>query len=398
MKNAIFACLSIAFMAATCALMPMEELDVLKKETTIHGGSVYGKPPALSQTTANPLATAETKNLFENLKKAGNSGNVLFGHQYSQAIGIGWRYAEGKSDVKDLVGEYPAMSGWDLGKLEIDQTYNFDGINFVRTKEYIKQVYRMGGVNTISWHMNNPVDPSQPSKSTLDSTIRLLFSDPVAMSRYNSWLDKAADYFTALTGDNGEPIPILFRPFHELTGDWFWWGKGHCTPAEYVQLWKYTVDYLKDTKQVHNLLYVYCTDRFTTEAEYMERYPGDGYVDVLAFDFYDKAHFPKGDFVARGKSMAAIVSKLAQQKNKMAAFSESGYRNVPEANWWTQKLLPVISDSSSKLSYALVWNNSNDSTFWCAYPGQLSAPDFKVFHQSPNIYFEVKAATDSLYR
>ena len=56
--------------------------------------------------------------------------------------------------------------------------------------------------------------------------------------------------------------------------------------ADYQALWRMTVEYLRDEKGLHNLLYVYSPDVFETEAEYLERYPGDAYVDVLGSDDY----------------------------------------------------------------------------------------------------------------
>ncbi|MCE6997947.1 glycoside hydrolase family 26 protein [Saccharothrix sp. S26] len=55
----------------------------------------------------------------------------------------------------------------------------------------------------------------------------------------------------------GNPIPNIYRPFHENSGSWFRWGAAHASPAEYVELFRYTVEYLRDVKGVHNFLYAY---------------------------------------------------------------------------------------------------------------------------------------------
>lgn len=395
MRNILLLGVSILFAFLSCSSNHTDEYVSILPEPSPCSGPSGVSSIINTLGVVDTGATDETKKLYAHLYLLGNNKKQLFGHQYDQAVGVGWKYIEDRSDVKELVGEYPAMSGWDIGNLEKDMTYNMDGINFNKTRDYVKMTYRQGGVNTFSWHMNNPVDPNQPSKSTLDSTIYRLFNDQDALIRYNSWLDKAAVYFKSLRGDSGELIPILFRPFHELTGSWFWWGKAHCTPQEYIAIWRYTVGYLKDTAQVHNLLYVYCTDKFETEEEYMERYPGDEYVDILAFDFYDKASFTGNSFVVQGQKMAGIVSRLARDKNKVSGFSETGYRLVPKADWWTNSLYPIISNTT--LSYVLVWSNSNENTYWCAYPGQISAPDFINFYQSDNILFENDAAKGCLY-
>ncbi|MBK6282145.1 MAG: hypothetical protein IPF54_05280 [Draconibacterium sp.] len=91
-----------------------------------------------------------------------------------------------------------------------------------------------------------------------------------------------------LKTEDGKYIPILFRPFHEHTGSWFWWGKDLCSVEEYKVLWRFTVSYLQNEKNIHHLIYTYSTDRFKTAGEYLERYPGDDIIDVLGFDLYDR--------------------------------------------------------------------------------------------------------------
>lgn len=48
----------------------------------------------------------------------------------------------------------------------------------------------------------------------------------------------------------GELIPVIFRPYHEHNGDWFWWGKGVNSEEDYIKLWQFTVEYLRDEKDV----------------------------------------------------------------------------------------------------------------------------------------------------
>ena len=100
-------------------------------------------------------------------------------------------------------------------------------------------------------------------------------------------LDQIAEYNKTLIGKNGEQIPVIFRPWHEFDGDWFWWGKKYCTAEQFKELYRFTVTYLRDTCHVHNFLYAFSPDvNFTSEKEYLERYPGDEYVDIIAMDNY----------------------------------------------------------------------------------------------------------------
>jgi mannan endo-1,4-beta-mannosidase len=102
----------------------------------------------------DPKATEETQALFYNLRQLAKS-KLLFGHQASTAYGVGWSAEDGRSDVKSVTGSYPAVYGWDIGHLGGNK--NLDGVEFNHLKNLIRQAYERGGINTISWHMRNPV-------------------------------------------------------------------------------------------------------------------------------------------------------------------------------------------------------------------------------------------------
>ena len=341
-------------------------------------------------------ATPETKNLYVNLKRAATQG-VMFGHQDDLGYGVGWRDVPGRSDVRDVAGEYPGVAGWDLSLIELDSLNEIDGIPFVKLHKYIEQVYAQGGVNTVSWHMRNPLDPKKTSWDKQDSTIRHLFADRKALRRYKSWLKKAATYLTSLKGPNGEVIPIIFRPFHEHNGSWFWWGRNHASPDEYKQLWRFTVDYLRK-KKVHNLLYAYSTDTFRSREEYLERYPGDDYVDLVGFDVYHRpnAKDTVDRFVPNTRRMVETLRQIGQEKNKPYAITETGLELIPMANWWTNTLQPIIQNAG--LSYVLLWRNGRPNHYYVPYPGQGSATDFKAFSARPDVLLEKKAAALKLYQ
>lgn len=349
----------------------------------------------------SPKATQETKNLYTNMKRLQKEG-IMFGHQDDLAYGLGWKYEDGRSDVKEVVGEYPAVVGWDLGHLELGSHMNLDSVPFDHMRNYAQQVYEMGGLNTFSWHLNNPLDPTKTSWDPMDSTIQRMFSDPVAFKRYDSWLDHVATFMVSLKGSNGELIPVIFRPLHEHTGSWFWWGRNHVSPEDYKKMWRYTIDYLRD-KGAHNLLVAYSTDRFTSREDYLERYPGDDYVDILGFDLYhrpkidstDVSPAPDTAFIKDARRMVETVRQLGQEKNKIWTFSETGLGNLPLANWWTNTLLPLVKDSG--LSYVLVWRNANMGHFFAPFPGQKSAEDFKAFYNNPDVLFMKKVAAENIY-
>jgi Glycosyl hydrolase family 26 len=214
-------------------------------------------------------ATKETVNLCRNLKKLLNKG-IMFGHQDDLAYGVGWKYEQGRSDIKDVTGDYPAVYGWELGRIELDNSVNLDSVPFGKMKQFIHDGYERGGVITISWHLNNPLT-GKTAWDPAPGTVASVLPGGEKHDLYKNWLDKIAAFMLNLKGINGENIPVIFRPFHELNGSWFWWGGKNCTPDELKQLYRFTETYLRDVKNVHNLLYAYNTDKFYSREEYLEK-------------------------------------------------------------------------------------------------------------------------------
>ncbi len=177
---------------------------------------------------------------------------------------------------------------------------------------------------------------------------------------------------------------MIFRPYHEFDGDWFWWGKSHCTTEEFKQLWRFTVAYLRDSLEVHNFIYAFSPDNiFTTEEQFLERYPGDEWVDMVGMDNY-------GDFgrdgkynVEAGLKKLKIVSAYAAKAGKVAAFTETDLESIPNQNWWTDVLLKTVKSENLKLAYVLVWRNDTQSPthYYAPFPGHTSEANFIKFYK-----------------
>lgn len=354
----------------------------------------------VAQTLSHPNPTKETKTLYQNLHVLSKKA-VLFGHQDDLAYGVGWKYQEGRSDVKETAGDYPAVYGWDIGKIEHGAANNIDGVPFDKMRGYIKQAYERGAVITISWHFDNPLTGGS-SWDTTRNTVKAILPEGDKHELYKQWLDKAANFLLSLKGPKGEYIPVLFRPFHELTGRWFWWGSNTTTPAEMKEIWQFTTNYLRKTKKIDHLIMVYNTNDFKTREDFLRSYPGDDYVDVLSFDTYQFDLKKKENFIKEIKRQSEIVTKLASEKNKLAAFAETGFENVPDPNWWTATLWPAIKDYP--LSYVLVWRNagympsSKKMHYYAPYKGDVSAEDFKRFSQNPKVLLEKKLHAKKIYQ
>ena len=354
----------------------------------------------ISNAQIDKNATQETKNLYSGLKRSANKG-VIFGQQDALAYGLNadksrWIGDENRSDIKSISGEHPGLVGYDLGHLELDSANNLDGVPFSRIKTDIRKNYERGGINTISWHPNNPLDLSKTTWDKAEFTIRKILSDEQNRNNFEKTLDKLADFFLSLKGSKGELIPVIFRPYHEHTGSWFWWGADHCTPEEYKQFWKLTIDYLQKTRKVHNILIAYSTDNFKNKEHYLERYPGDDLVDILGFDTYHR-NPPKSDsaFIANAARMVTTIRDLGKSSGKPFAITETGLEQITEADWWTKIIQPIIKNSG--LSYILVWRNGCPEHYYAPFEGNNTVEDFRKLQQSGNILLEKKVANENLY-
>jgi mannan endo-1,4-beta-mannosidase len=346
---------------------------------------------AQQSSPADSLATTETRWLLKSMQRLVGTG-VLFGHHDATAYGVYWRLKD-SSDVKNVTGSYPAVYGWDLSGIELDSTYDINGIPFETQNRLVREAYERGGINTFCWHMNNPVN-GKTSWDNSSLTIKELLPGGTHHQVYLSYLDKAAKYLSSLKGSNGDAIPILFRPFHELTGDWFWWGFRTCTPEEFKEIWKLTVDYLRDTKKLHNLLMVYSTADFWEEYDILERYPGDSYVDFLGFDRYcfDSTQVYKENMLRQ----LEVLQQVATGHHKLACITETGYERIPDEHWWTQTLAPILSQYN-KISYVFTWRNNGPGHYYVPYPGQVSAADFVKFYLTSNTLFQDKLTPLAVY-
>ena len=345
-------------------------------------------------------STTETKILYKNLTDLSKK-SILFGHQDDLAYGVNWKYEAGRSDVKEVTGDYPGVYGWDLGGLEKKSDKNIDGIPFDKMRQYIKEGHSRGGIITLSWHFDNPLT----GKNAWDITPKSLASalpGGESHEKFKSWLDEGVKFILTLKDKNGKPIPILYRPYHELTGTWFWWCKNNANPEEFKALWKFTTAYFQE-KGIHNLIYVYNTADFKTKEEFLEYYPGSNYVDVLSFDRYQYSDPTKDNsFVENCQNQFKIMDEVAKEQNKIMAFAETGYEAIPYDKWWTNTLMKAIGDY--KISYVLVWRNhgwqesEKKMHYYAPYKGQTSEKDFVDFYNLDQILFEKDAAKAKLYK
>ncbi|TDQ06343.1 glycoside hydrolase family 26 protein [Pedobacter metabolipauper] len=345
-------------------------------------------------------ATEETAALFFNLKKIAKT-NVLFGHQDDTKRGVTsvaaqWANEQQfagvlttQSDVKAVTGSYPAVYGFDfihIANFSAGAWYDYER---AIAKTLTIEAYNRGGVITYCWHYFNPVN--QGAFYFADNPVQAVsqvLPGGAANETYKTSLKTIADYAKSLIGADGKLVPVIFRPFHEMDGSWFWWGAGHASTADYIALYKYTVSYLRDELQVRNFLYAWSPDRnFASEAQYLNYYPGDAYVDLVGTDNYEDMKAGVATTVATGKYR--IVSDYAKTHNKVAALTETGQQNLTKSDWYTQQLLKSLKNQNIEFAYALVWANTTGA-FWTPYEGHPAENDFINFKNDGYVLFSDK--------
>lgn len=353
---------------------------------------------------ADEKADAGTVALYQYLKAVGDSSSVIYGHMEDTVLKAGSSSLPGYSDTEDVTGSISAIDGLDCGGLftgfadkfvsrypaeaaalgiSNDDTTAEDDIKAAAA--FSNKSIEAGAIITLSAHMPNFA--YSVKKDNADSIVKTYdkFDYTAADSytltgdcinnilpggkfneAYTAYLDLIAGYASLVNGT------VLFRPLHENTGGWFWWGSTFCTADTYKSVFKYTVDYLRDEKNVHNFLYLYGPgSEAASEAEYEERYPGDGYVDLVGFDSYDNSPDESSNYTFQDnfRNTIRLTDAFAKKHNKLFAVTETGIANgstalLPTGNKrknWYKEILDIVTDSGFDCCYFMLWSNYSSS-------------------------------------
>ena len=270
------------------------------------------------------------------------------------------------SYINSKTGKTPALVGFDFmhstGK---NSTNDWQQLYTQAAIAMAEELWNAGGIPTFSWHWR---DPNQNGDSFNTSETSFDLTKAFSNSSYTQWNTNSTEYknmikdIDIIAGYLEElqcaGVTILWRPIHEASGKWFWWGAKGAEP--YKQLYKLLFDRLVNYHQIHNLIWVWNSDG--TDADW---YPGDEYVDVVGRDFY----YGDGS-TYNHSSLVTDFEALAKQTNgkKLITLAENGAVPYPEnmdnddAMWsW---FMPWYGDfvTSSSHNTASDWNTiMNDS-------------------------------------
>lgn len=367
-------------------------------DTVYSAESITNIPPVeINIVTKN--ATPETRSLFAFLK-SNRQKAIMFGHQHETTQGLTIKKTDGtESDTFNAVGDFAAVYGWDSLSIVAPRSEG-------DVVPQIKKAYARGGIITISAHLNNPKTDIEkgpwPTGTAWDN--RAAVKDALPGGAYNkvfnAYLDQIADWAHNLKDDKGHLIPVIMRLFHENTGAWFWWGSEQTTPAEYQQLYRYTVEYLRDKKGVTNFLYAYSPNEFLNpkESDYLERYPGDAWVDVMGFDSYGSLNNKIDAWFKTVVENTAMIVRMADARGKIPVISEVGIQapDIGEGkidDHWYRKLIGGLKTDKDarRIAFLLTWRNSPNGDgnghphYWVPYKSDENIKngtldDFRAFY------------------
>lgn len=322
--------------------------------------------------------------LLGRIEDVAYSNVFMFGQQNAGHIGISISNCDGtESDIKNLVGKHPAVVGIDTLSF-----YGYEG-NFDQLIKVTKELHREGCLITLSAHMPNfslggdDFFDYSPNFTDGNIGIRILPGGDLN-AKYLRFLDKIAEFASLCVDVDGEPIPMLFRPFHEDNGGWFWWGRKYLPDDKYIELFRYTINYLQDEKGVKSFAYAYSPNGFFDSVkQYMDRYPGDDYIDVLGMDIYRDRPSETDKFYDNLQKSLEILWSASLEHGKPYAITELGIRVLDSGegyyeglapkdnkikNWFTEFLSFLSSfEAGSRCSYILTWANFSDQQFWVPY-------------------------------
>jgi mannan endo-1,4-beta-mannosidase len=213
-----------------------------------------------------------------------------------------------------------------------------------------------GGLVTVMYSMRNPWTGGTSNDQGGVNLAELLQRGTAANRAWLDQLDEAAEGLLEL---QAKGVVVLWRPFHELNGSWFWWGYNPGSSTTAANLWRYLFTYFTATKGIHNLLWVYAATTWESSKQggVLDCYPGDAYVDIVGLDIYKDA-FTNTDIASCNQLLTTgkpfIIAEFGPG-NSTGAAGAYDYTN----------LLSEITGKLPRTSYFLCWSdwNAQDTQF-----------------------------------
>lgn len=267
----------------------------------------------VSAKLSNENASDNAKRLFSYL--CDQYGQKIISGQYCDTGMNGW---ENLQISQNNGGKFPAILGLDMGYYS--QTGKDHNIAIQTTQQAIR-CWEKGGIVTLCWHWLAPEKyitgtwysafrPEETKKMNLTAIMNGEDAECLGLLRKD--IDNIAQELLKMQEAG---VPILWRPLHEASGGWFWWGAEGSEP--YCKLYRYLYHTLTEEYGLNNLIWVW-------NGQAADWYPGDEYVDIIGVDIY------AGEHEYSSQADAFLEALSYSQENKMVVLSENGTMIDPE--------------------------------------------------------------------
>jgi Glycosyl hydrolase family 26 len=272
----------------------------------------------------SPVMQAQKKNQLSN-KNASREAvalyayiNDLFGKKtLSGQMFSGWGFDE-INYVHSITGKYPAIKGFDF----IQSAQNDSIVNGSI------QWWKEGGIPTIMWHWGAPgIGEGYPNSKKEIDIGKCFEKGTVEYDSFWTEIKLKADLLERLQKAN---VPVLWRPFHELNGNWFWWGKQG--PEKFKRLWITMYDYYTRERKLNNLIWVLC---YTGQPD-SAWYPGDQYVDIAGADTYTKSNEPQTEMYNKVKDIVGTRIPITFHECGVPPDPEKCLKEHTMWSWWME--------------------------------------------------------------
>jgi mannan endo-1,4-beta-mannosidase len=245
-------------------------------------GNAQAAPAAPNAAPVNPDATVEARALLREIDSISGHATLTGQHNFPNHVS---RWSD---RIYDLTGKFPAVFGQDFGFSGGEDKDSVEGRPAMI--EEVKRQYRNGAVIALTWHAVRPTDDEPVTfRDSVQGHLtdfewnELLTPGTEIYSRWVEQTDVIAGYLRQLQAAG---VPVLFRPYHEMNGNWFWWG-GRPGEKGSAALYRQIFDRFVNVYHLNNLVWVWNVNSPSENAGSIPSYyPGPKYVDIVTMDIY----------------------------------------------------------------------------------------------------------------
>jgi mannan endo-1,4-beta-mannosidase len=320
--------------ARICASVPLSLSRLLIAFGFVLGAIQAGQ----AADPANPNANAKARAILNYLERLpSRSDKRLLSGQFC-GCGPGANAAVCK-EILEKTGCAPAIIGLDYS----DHSKSVLALEYKTVNRAAIEYTRQGGLVTISAHLYNPANPKGGGLRDPPIDLKLLLQPGSEI--HERWIKELDVLAAGLKELQNAGVVVLWRPFHEMNGGWFWWGANK--PDAFILVWRHMFDYFTKEKQLNNLLWVYSPNHGEKTADY---YPGDRYVDIVGLDAYTDFIDPK--HVHGYEALAKLP--------KPFGFTEFGPHNAkdPPGDYDYRRFLKDVRSHFPRATFFLAWDGN----------------------------------------